>query len=430
MKLTLGQKIRELRIRKGLTQSELSEGLVTPSMISQIESDKANPSHQLLSSIAEKLETPIEYFLTDVESQLDKVSAYYVAHAVMLKGEYQQAIELLSRIKEAPSTQISMADIKYDLAYCYLHLNELDKANDLFDECLEIAITGKDSIRMITIMNQLGTVTFKQKNYPIAIHYWKKAYDLASKAADVDPYLVGEIANGIGIVHSQFGEWEQAKEYFAEAVRLFKGSHNISQIADVYVELAKTYRNIGDFERAMNYSQSASALYQGLQSLRTVIDSDAHYGVVLGETGSALEGIEKLETCMVLYENTGFPDRAGYVHSALARALFQAGEYEKATVHCEEALNSNTGDDSEKATIYRILATIDLQKEKYDSALEWIEKAASIAEKTGSAADQVKVYSVYGDIYKKQGMYREAMECLEKMNNAMLENLRDQKVIL
>lgn len=430
MKLTLGQKIRELRIRKGLTQSELSEGLVTPSMISQIESDKANPSHQLLNSIAEKLETPIEYFLTDVESQLEKISAYHVAHAIMLKGDFKQAIDLLSKIKEAPSTQISMADIKFDLAYCYLNTNELEQANELFEECLELAITGKDSIRMVTIMNQLGAVTFKQRNYPIAIHYWKKAYDLAKKETDIDPYLFGEIANGIGMVHSQFGEWEQAKEYFEEASQLFKGSQDIRQIADVYVELAKTYRNTGDYDRAMHFSQSAAALYQGLQSLRSIIDSNAHYGIVLGETGLASEGIDRLENCMFLYENVGFHDRTGYVHSALARALFQAGDYDKAIYHCEQALKTTSGDELERSTIYRILATIDLEKEKYDSALEWIEKAAAIVEQEGSAADQVKVYAVYGDIYKKQGLYREAMECLEKMNNAMLENLRDQKVIL
>lgn len=430
MKLTLGQKIRELRIRKGLTQSELSEGLVTPSMISQIESDKANPSHQLLQSIAEKLETPIEYFLTDVESQLEKVSAYNVARAIMLKGDYEQAVELLSKIKEAPSTQTTISDVRYDMAYCYSQMGELETANELFDVCLESAVSSKDNFQMIKIMNQLGVVTYNQKNYPIAIHYWKKAYDLAKKEAEVDPYLLGEIVNGIGMIHSQSGEWEQAREHFEEASKLFKGNQNIRQIADIYVELAKTYRTTGEFDKAMYYSQAASSLYQGLESLRAVIDADAHYGIVLGEAGSANKGIEKLEQCMTLYENSGFADRTGYVHAALARVLFNDGQYDKAIRHCEQALHLNAGDELEQATIYRMLATIDLEKDKYKTALEWIEKSASIVDEKGSPADKVKVYSVYGDIYKKQGMYREAMECLEKMNSAMLENLRDQKVIV
>lgn len=69
--MSLGTKIRELRLANGMTQSELGAGLVTPSMISQIESDKANPSYSVLEAIAVKLKTPLEYFLADIQTQLE-----------------------------------------------------------------------------------------------------------------------------------------------------------------------------------------------------------------------------------------------------------------------------------------------------------------------------------------------------------------------
>ncbi|MFC4769997.1 helix-turn-helix domain-containing protein [Effusibacillus consociatus] len=430
MKLTLGQKIRELRIRKGLTQSELSEGLVTPSMISQIESDKANPSHQLLAQISEKLETPIEYFLTDVESQLERVSAYKLAHAIMHKGDYQEAIRLLGQMNDTPSTQISQTDIKYDLAYCYLQVGEFDKAAELFEACLDAAIASKDNVKMIRIMNQLGAVAYSQQNYPIAVHYLKKAYDLAKKEPNTDPFILGEIASHLGTIHSQISEWDQAKEYFEEASVALKDNHNLRQIADIYLDLAKANRNLENYDLALHYSQAAAALYQALRSFQTAIDAEAQSGVVLGETGSTDEGIAILAHCMSLYENYGFKGQTGSIHAALARVLFQDKQYEKAILHCEKALELKPVDEMERATIYRMLATIELEKEKYESALEWIQKAAAIVETTGSAADKVKVYAVYGDIFKKQGMYREAMESLEKMNSAMVENLRDRKVLV
>lgn len=430
MKLTLGQKIRELRIRRGLTQSELSEGLVTPSMISQIESDKANPSHQLLTQISEKLETPIEYFLTDVESQLERVSAYKLAHAIMQKGDYQEAIQLLSQMSDTPSTQISLTDIKYDLAFCYMQIGEPDKANELFESCLDSAITSKDNVQMIRVMNQLGAVSYSQQNLPIAIHYLKKAYDLAKKENYTDPFLLGQIASQLGTIHSQISEWGQAKEYFEEAAAALQGSHDLQQIADIYLELAKSYRDAENYELATHYSQAAGALYEALKSLRNVIDAEAQSGVILGETGSTEAGINVLNRCMELYQNFGFTNLTGSIHSSLARVYFQGQEYEKAIHHCQKALALNAKEDLEKATIYRMLATIELEKENYQDALGWIEKSAAIVEKTGAAADKVKIYAVYGDVYKKQGMYREAMESLEKMNSAMVENLRDRKVLV
>lgn len=43
--VSLGQRIRELRLMKGLTQVELSEGISTPSMVSQVESNRARPCY-------------------------------------------------------------------------------------------------------------------------------------------------------------------------------------------------------------------------------------------------------------------------------------------------------------------------------------------------------------------------------------------------
>lgn len=430
MKQSLGQKIKDLRVRKGLTQSELSEGLVTPSMISQIESDKANPSHQLLSQIAEKLETPIEFFLTDIESQQEKLSAYKVARAIMDKGEYKQAIKLLSSMKDEPSTQHSLSDVNFDLATCYLHTGKYDKANSLFEDCLETAITDKDTQRMMKIQHQLGIVAYEQYNYPIAMHYWKKAYDAAHKETAVDPVLLGEITYRLGMIQSQMGEWDTAKELLTEAASSFKQGHSIRNIADVYAELAKSHRDNGDYERASQYAESASALYQGINSLRTAIDVESMLGVVLGETGSTEQGIYQLEKCKQEYENYDLHERTGFIHSSLARVYVQAREFEKAVYHCEKALELIGRHEVEKAAVYRMLATIHLEKNDYQEAFDWIDKAAEIVDKAGIAADRVKVYAVYGELYKKQGKYREAMESLEKMNVAMVENLRDRKVIV
>lgn len=65
----LGEKIRRLRKKIGMTQKELAEQVgLTPSFISQLEKNLISPSLDSLLKLSEKLNTPPIYFLAEEES--------------------------------------------------------------------------------------------------------------------------------------------------------------------------------------------------------------------------------------------------------------------------------------------------------------------------------------------------------------------------
>jgi transcriptional regulator with XRE-family HTH domain len=76
---SLGQRIRDFRLKKGMTHIELAKGLCTPSMISLIESGRARPSYKVLYAIADRLGVPLEYLLKDVDLDLEYTSKYNLA---------------------------------------------------------------------------------------------------------------------------------------------------------------------------------------------------------------------------------------------------------------------------------------------------------------------------------------------------------------
>ena len=65
----LGARVRELRLKRGLTQKELAGDRITRNMLSLIESGNASPSVQTLLWLAERLDAPIGYFFSDAESE-------------------------------------------------------------------------------------------------------------------------------------------------------------------------------------------------------------------------------------------------------------------------------------------------------------------------------------------------------------------------
>jgi tetratricopeptide (TPR) repeat protein len=430
MKATLGQKIRELRIRKGLTQSDLSAGLVTPSMISQIESDKANPSHSLLASIAEKLDTPIEYFLTDTETQMEKVSEYKIAKALMATQAYEKAIPMLRELEENPSPHVSSIDVAYDLAECLLRIGQYATATERFEAVLDSAMARNDNTVSLLVLNQLGELSFLEKNYPIAIHYWKKAHETIKKGHPAELYLHAKIVQNLGAVYFKLGEHQEALQYYQESNELLDGSHHFKQIGDIYLNLSFTYRDMGEFEKAAEYSQFALSIFQSLNNIKLTIDVKAKFGIVKGETGNIEEAVQILKNCMDEYREIGCEVEVGQLHSDLARIMINAGHFEAAAEHSNAALEYFPQENLDRAHVYKMKGQIEMASGNLGAAIDSIKQAVAIFHDNHAYGELVKAYSLLGDIYKEKGDFKEAMECLESMNAAMEENLRERKIVI
>ena len=62
---SLGEKLRRLRTQKGMTQSEVSKGIVTRNMLSRIENGAALPSLETLAELADRLGVPCGFLLSE-----------------------------------------------------------------------------------------------------------------------------------------------------------------------------------------------------------------------------------------------------------------------------------------------------------------------------------------------------------------------------
>ncbi len=91
-----GSKIRSLRRQKHLTQEELAGGQITRNMLSQIESGLATPSLSTLLYLAERLDVPIDYLVSDdVDLGAYRKQRHFPAvKKLFAAGEYQDCLQL------------------------------------------------------------------------------------------------------------------------------------------------------------------------------------------------------------------------------------------------------------------------------------------------------------------------------------------------
>ncbi|AIC93703.1 helix-turn-helix domain-containing protein [Shouchella lehensis] len=95
---TLGERIRQLRKQRGKTLAEVAEGRLTKGMLSLIENNKAQPSMESLTHIAEALETDPQSLLADVNviTEADLRSLIIQLKALLTNHRYDEVSSILT----------------------------------------------------------------------------------------------------------------------------------------------------------------------------------------------------------------------------------------------------------------------------------------------------------------------------------------------
>lgn len=99
--MTLGKRIRETRIRRGLTQLQLAEKLgMTEANLSNYERDKIDPPSERLNQIAEILDVTTDYLLGRTNDPHG-----YAPQRGEVDHELQEGIEFIARARATMTEQ-------------------------------------------------------------------------------------------------------------------------------------------------------------------------------------------------------------------------------------------------------------------------------------------------------------------------------------
>lgn len=157
----LGQRIKEARLAKKMTQNEVVGSFITRNMLSQIESGNAVPSMKTLTYLAKVLELPPAVLLQDAPEANDS-SAEQVGPP-LLSSVPQDALTFYN----AKEAYLAGED-----ASAYEALTSIPEDSPLADEAY--ALSARVALRLAT--SQCAT-----ENYAGALEYAKVAESAASK---------------------------------------------------------------------------------------------------------------------------------------------------------------------------------------------------------------------------------------------------------
>ncbi|PWK14259.1 helix-turn-helix domain-containing protein [Tumebacillus permanentifrigoris] len=413
---TFGQRLRQLRMKKGLNQMQLAKGIITPSMVSQIESDKAKPSYHVLGKIAEKLEIPLDELIGNLEMNLVIISEYRLAKGMLSAGEFSGALPFLKKVIQTNNGKLDPFEIRYDYAFCLLQLNQLREAEETFQQLLEHAQSKSGSlILVVRVYHQLGQVELKRRCFQIAEHYLKKAITQLQSSNLKDVHLQCSLLLAMAEIQQKSGQLKQAVVTLQLALPIFEEREDIQGLGNLYMKLAQSFHVADQYEQATDYAQRAQWCFEALNNKSEKLTLEVRLAVLQGEMGNRDKAISALESIVEDYRRLRRDEEAGITVTELAKLYLAGGKLDQAEEACQTARKLLPTVHSNQAWVARIQAGISQARNQQTVAVKYMKQAADCFKLTECHTEYEETMQELSRLYESHNDCQSALRVMHEM---------------
>jgi len=395
---SLGERVRKARKELGLTQHDLAKGIVTSSMICQIENGKAFPSYHVLESLAERLAKPIEYFVSDTDANLRQRSAYTLAKALLEAGSYEKAYGLLRSIEG--SGQIEAEEFAMILSDCCQKLGRYDEATAPLDSMLSTAINQNNFSLAVTLLIRLGEISEAAGQYQLAIYHWRKAQDLIDRTELTGLDQV-KLHLSLGTTYYRLGDIQESLNYLEQAYAAKESQLTFEEYGQMLLALSLTYHEQNNYEKATFFSDQALATLQGMNQVRLATEVKRSYGILLAKQGQFDDAVSMLNDCLDAYSDSNDAKNIAVTQIELAHVLHSTDEDHQAITLLVDALSQLDDEDMETARAHHLLAKAYRNTADVRGAIHHLHHALNLYQKHGHSIGMTEAMSLSLTLYEE-----------------------------
>nr|WP_309100036.1 helix-turn-helix domain-containing protein [Fredinandcohnia onubensis] len=253
----LGERIRKLRKQKKLTLEELAGTKLTKGMLSLIENNKANPSMESLTYIAERLEVDLsqllnEFNFDELQDILDQAEKVFILDSSQNPDKYKKLIPLI----EPVVPQLNQGYVAARLLELYGYSLYWEKQGD-WKQPLEQAANLYDQMNVTPKRTSIGVfrglVHFLDYNYDEALAtILQERKEIEKNHVFIDPVSRLDLDYQEAILYFAVGDIESAKRVMDEAIA-FSQKNKIFYLIDDLYRLAAAYAMMAEDRELHEY---------------------------------------------------------------------------------------------------------------------------------------------------------------------------------
>jgi len=425
----LGERLRQLRVAAGLTQSELAGERFSKEYVSQIERGKTRPAPEAIEWLAERLGVDADFLANGVTAdQRGRVETALARAEALTEGNREgEAIAELEDVRTAVlATGLPELEVRLlaGEAEALARTGEVRRAIELLNRARALTQEpGFSDVERADVLFRLGVCRFKLQSIQTAMGLLNEALLLAERSGLPCDKLRSAILNWRSRCYRRQRDFEAAREDVERALELARGLDDPRATADLYFQASLVAEREGHWVLARTYAERAKAYYEDLADRTNVGRLLNNLGGLNFLLGKADEAVVFLKDAFRAALDVGNEGDAGRVVSSLAHVHLGRGEVELAEEQARQALRLLDGrvdflDAIGSAQL--ILGRSLIEQGRLDEAEIELNEATNSFGQLESISHRASVWVAQGDLAARRGedrtaalLYRKAAEALQ-----------------
>lgn len=425
--LTLGVKIKALRIAKGLTQGELTRGEITPGLISQIESDRVAPSLRVISLLAEQLGVETSTLVNDVEKRSVQMQALKEAREYLELNDGTHALPLLLQLQDYKVSYIPSMEVQFEIAYAYQLIGDFEKALSLYAEVEQFSFAHSDHQLSVNCMNRQGDMYSTQGNLPLALYCYRRALSSLLDIHNPPIQAVSIARKNVSVCLYRMGDTDLALQYAKQSYNDLQGSPHMQELAEICHILSVLYVEYGHHDQALQFAMDAVSVYRSLGLIGQLVDAKMNHAIVLREIGDYTTALRMLPGIISDYYAQGRTASLANAWNERALCELLQNQFDDALRSLERSLALADPRSTEHAETLRIAGQLYVAQDRTQEAITSFESALSIFQELNLITTSMTVLRYLKELYERIGQTAQAYQCHERVCSlvALIEEQRN-----
>ena len=295
--------------------------------------------------------------------------------------------------------------------YIYEQNNNLEQATLAYSAALALQSYLPDTLKM-TIFLDWAILNKKKGNYQIAKEYYQNTLKIAEAKQDFN--WIGLVYNGLATLHGALADFEKAIEYYIKALDIAERVGKKNNISGYLRNISIIYMKAQNYDLAIKNAEKSCLVALESRDSATIAYSLETHGVILNAMGNPTAAIAKHQEALNIIEKAGDKRFIVELLMQIGEGYVQLNQLDKAEIYYKRCFEYESFFEYyEHANFYYKWGNLCLKTNRIDRALTAFNKSLELAKK-GQFKDLIqKDNAALAELYKQIKDFPKAFNCLE-----------------
>jgi tetratricopeptide (TPR) repeat protein len=427
--LRLGERLRQLRVAAGMTQTDLAGDRFAKEYVSQIERGKTRPTPETIQWLAEQLGVDSGFLANGVSAdERGRVDAALArCDALVEARRNDEALAEFEQIRAAVlATGLPELEVRAlsGEAIVRLRRGEVREGIELLERArLLTESTSFSDVERADVLFRLGVGRFMLNSVQTAIALFDEALKVAERSEIPSDQLRSNILSWRSRCYRRRRDFEAAREDVERALELAESLNDTRTTADVYFQASIIADREGRWVLARSYAERAKSAYEELadrSNLGRLLNNLGGINFLLGHPDEALA---LLKDAVRIALEVGNDAEAAHAVNGIAQVHLRTGEIQLAEEQARYALKllgDRVDEMHEIGNAQLVLGRALLAQDRLDEADEAFKAGEAAYDQMSSGSHRADAWIAQGDLAARRGddraasrLYRQAADALQ-----------------